>query len=49
MCIQPFKSLKLFLKSFKDVDILTHGGNLFHNELLLQKNFFYESPRCTVI
>ena len=36
-------------KSFKDVDSLTHGGNLFHNELPLHKNLFYKSPWCTVV
>ena len=49
MCSQPFKSLKLCLKSFKDVDVFTHGGNLFPNELPLLKKIFYESPWCTVV
>ena len=49
VCIQPFISLKIYLKSFKYVDFFTHGGNLFHNELPLLKNFFYENPWCTVV
>ena len=50
MCIQPFKSLNLCLKSFKDVDFFTHGGNLFHNELpLYKKKLFYKFPWCTVV